>query len=148
MSATKWLAEIELTTLEAFDAYWVPRGWSKLAPIKTQSRIDVPQAGSVRAGTVPVAGVAWGGIRSISRVEVRISPDGGATGQWVDARLGEALSASSWRQWVLEWNAAPGNYRIEVRATDGEGQTQTDAVAPPDPNGASGWHNVHVRVVA
>ena len=42
VSATKWLSDIELTTLEAFDAYWVPRGWSKEAPILTQSRIDTP----------------------------------------------------------------------------------------------------------
>ncbi len=149
VSATKWLAEIELTTLEAFDAYWVPRGWSKLAPIKTQSRIDVPRAGAtVRAGVVPVAGVAWGGIRSVSGVEVRISPlDAGGPGEWVPARLGEALSVSSWRQWVLEWQALPGNYRIEVRATDGEGETQTEAAAPPAPDGATGWHSLRVRVV-
>lgn len=148
VSATKWLASIELTTLEAFDAYWIPRGWSKLAPIKTQSRIDVPRAGAaVRAGVVPIAGVAWGGIRSVSRVEVRVTPlDSGAPGNWVEARLGEALSASSWRQWVVEWAAQPGNYRIEVRATDGEGQTQTEASAPPAPNGATGWHSVRVRV--
>ena len=44
VSATKWLAELELTTLEAIDAYWVPRGWAKEAPILTQSRIDVPVA--------------------------------------------------------------------------------------------------------
>lgn len=149
VSATKWLAEIELTALEAFDAYWIPRGWSKFAPIKTQSRIDVPRQGTtVRAGTVPIAGVAWGGIRSISRVEVRITPsDGGAAGPWVEARLGDALSASSWRQWVLAWDATPGSYRIEVRATDGTGETQTEAIAPPAPDGATGWHNVRVRVV-
>ena len=32
VSATKWLAELELTTLEAFDGYWVPLGWAKEAP--------------------------------------------------------------------------------------------------------------------
>ncbi|MEX0668024.1 MAG: molybdopterin-dependent oxidoreductase [Acidimicrobiia bacterium] len=36
VSATKWISEIELTTWDGFDAYWVPRGWSKEAPIKTQ----------------------------------------------------------------------------------------------------------------
>ena len=48
VSATKWLTEIELTTLEAFDAYWVPLGWAKQAPILTQSRIDVPSSGARR----------------------------------------------------------------------------------------------------
>ena len=43
VSATKWLSEIELTTFDAFDAYWIPRGWSREGPIKTQSRIDVPR---------------------------------------------------------------------------------------------------------
>ena len=35
-------------TLEDFDAYWIPRGWSKEGPVKTQSRIDVPKSGSGR----------------------------------------------------------------------------------------------------
>ena len=55
VSATKWLAELELTTLESFDGYWVPLGWSKEAPILTQSRIDTP-LGQVSAGTVPDRG--------------------------------------------------------------------------------------------
>ena len=59
VSATKWLAEIELTTLDAFDGYWIPRGWSKDGPIKTQSRIDVPHGRRTAAGRVAVAGVAW-----------------------------------------------------------------------------------------
>ncbi len=52
VSAVKWLREIELTTWEDFDGYWVPRGWSKEGPIKTQSRIDVPRGGAeLAAGT-------------------------------------------------------------------------------------------------
>ena len=47
VSATKWLTKIELTTLEAFNGYWVPLGWAKEAPILTQSRIDVPRVGSL-----------------------------------------------------------------------------------------------------
>lgn len=148
VSATKWLAEIELTTLEAVDGYWIPRGWAKQAPIKTQSRIDVPRQGAtVRAGTTPIAGVAWGGIRSISRVEVRVRAQGNnSPGEWVEARLSEALSSSSWRQWVVEWPASAGSYQIEVRATDGEGRTQTEQRQSPAPDGATGWHRVTVRV--
>ncbi len=148
VSATKWLTEIELTTWEAFDAYWVPRGWSKEGPIKTQSRIDVPRGGStVNAGRVAVAGVAWAGIRGISKVEVRIWPVGDEpNGDWQEAHLSEELSDSSWRQWVLEWDAREGDYRIEVRATDGEGETQTSQRSRPDPNGATGWHRTSVKV--
>jgi DMSO/TMAO reductase YedYZ molybdopterin-dependent catalytic subunit len=148
VSATKWLSEIELTTLDAFDAYWVPRGWSKQAPIKTQSRIDTPRKNAT-AGTVPVAGVAWGGIRGISRVEVRVTRTGEASGKWYRARLGEALSSSSWRQWVVDdWKPEPGEYRLEVQATDGEGTPQTEARHEPAPNGATGLHTVTVRVRA
>jgi DMSO/TMAO reductase YedYZ molybdopterin-dependent catalytic subunit len=148
VSATKWLEEIELTRLEAFDAYWIPRGWSKEAPIKTQSRIDVPRGGqAVTAGRVPIAGVAWGGLRSIDAVEVRVLPWRGEDGgQWLQARLGPKLAQSTWRQWVLEWDAVPGDYRVEVRATDGEGVVQTDIQRPPAPDGATGHHAIRVVV--
>ncbi|HEX5824353.1 MAG TPA: molybdopterin-dependent oxidoreductase, partial [Candidatus Limnocylindrales bacterium] len=72
VSATKWLAELELTTLEAFDGYWVPLGWAKEAPILTQSRIDTPRGGGVKAGQVAIAGIAWAPDRGVSRVEVGI----------------------------------------------------------------------------
>ena len=29
VSATKWLSSIELSRLDEFDGYWIPRGWSK-----------------------------------------------------------------------------------------------------------------------
>jgi DMSO/TMAO reductase YedYZ molybdopterin-dependent catalytic subunit len=89
VSATKWLSEIELTTWDGFDAYWVPLGWAKEAPILTQSRIDVPRAGSrLTAGSsVPIAGVAWAPDRGVSAVEVSI--DGGA---WQRAEISVPLS--------------------------------------------------------
>ncbi len=147
VSATKWLGEIELTTLEQFDAYWIRRGWAKDGPIKTQSRIDVPRSGkTVTAGTVTVAGVAWAGGRSISAVQVRMIRDGEKDGEWLDTRLSVALSQSSWRQWVAEWTATPGDYRIEVRATDGDGETQTKVRRNPDPDGATGYHGIKVKV--
>ncbi len=152
VSATKWLQEIELTTLEAFDAYWIPRGWAKEAPIKTQSRIDVPRTGrAIAPGRRPIAGVAWGGIRSVSRVEVAIRPkvDGAyAAAEWRVATLGEVLAQSTWRQWVVEWDAEPGEYEIAVRATDGDGNVQTEVESRPEPDGATGHHAIRVRVEA
>ncbi|RJQ12802.1 MAG: hypothetical protein C4558_01005 [Dehalococcoidia bacterium] len=149
VSATKWLTEIELTTWEAFDAYWIPRGWAKRAPIKTQSRIDVPRDGrTVKPGRVPVAGVAWAGDRGINTVEVRVRRDGETDAPWQPARLSESLSTNAWRQWVVEWQAEPGDYLIEVRATDGRGEVQTGKYQRPDPDGATGWHRIDVRVRA
>jgi len=147
VSATKWLSEIELTTLEAYDAYWIPRGWAKQAPIKTQSRIDVPRAGErLQPRPDAIAGVAWGGARGISKVEVRVTQDDQPVIDWHEARLSEALSGSSWCQWSTEWHPTPGDYRIEVRATDGEGVTQTSETQPPAPDGATGYHHVRVQV--
>src|SRR5437899_1771391 len=120
-SATKWLVDIELTTLEAFDAYWVQRGWAQQVPVKTSSRIDVPTDGAhLKAGQVTVAGVAWAQHRGIAKVEVRVDQ-----GPWMQARLAREDNSDTWRQWELDWNASPGTHLLEVRATDGTGAIQT-----------------------
>lgn len=142
VSATKWLSEIELTTLDAFDAYWVPLGWSKQAPILTQSRIDTPRSDTgLSAGTVPVAGVAWAPDRGIRAVEVQVDDTG-----WKAAELSAPISDATWVQFVYRWSATPGEHTLRVRATDGEGVVQTDERTRPDPDGARGHHTVTVRV--
>ncbi|MBW3573350.1 MAG: molybdopterin-dependent oxidoreductase [Actinobacteria bacterium] len=143
VSATKWLSEIELTTFEAFDGYWVPRGWSKSGPVKTQARIDVPRFGArVRAGDQPIAGVAWAPSRGISRVEVAVDD-----GPWEQAVLADALGVDAWRQWSSRWDATPGRHELRVRATDGDGRTQTADRSLPRPDGATGYHAVAVTVL-
>jgi DMSO/TMAO reductase YedYZ molybdopterin-dependent catalytic subunit len=139
VSATKWLKELELTTLDAFDAYWINLGWSKEGPILTQSRIDTPRA-NVSAGHVPIAGIAWAPDRGVSKVEVAID------GTWRDARLSAPISNTTWVQWVTDWDAGPGSHEIKVRATDGRGVLQTEQSSPPAPDGARGWHTVQVQV--
>lgn len=143
VSATKWISEIELTGWDEFDAYWVPRGWSKEAPIKTQSRIDTPSGNeTVAAGPGIVAGVAWAPNRGISKVEVQL----GEGADWVEAELSEPLSEDSWVQWKTDWNPSPGSQMLTVRATDGDGGLQDEAERPPAPNGATGWHQRLVTV--
>jgi hypothetical protein len=142
VSATTGLAAIELTTLEAFDAYWIPLGWSKEAPILTQSRIDTPRGGSsVSPGPVAVAGVAWAPDRGIRAVEVQVDDDG-----WQPAELGAPISDATWVQFVYRWEASAGEHMLRVRATDGDGVVQTDERTRPDPDGARGHHTVEVRV--
>lgn len=140
VSATKWLSEVEFTGWDDFDAYWIPRGWAKEAPIKTQSRIDTPRAGSIPAGSTVIAGVAWAQNRGIERVEVQIDE-----GPWMDANLPEELSIDSWRQWYLEHQFGPGAHVISVRATDTTGETQTAEVHEARPDGATGYHKVSVN---
>jgi DMSO/TMAO reductase YedYZ molybdopterin-dependent catalytic subunit len=144
VSATKWLSEIELTGWDEFDAYWIPRGWAKEAPIKTQSRIDTPQLSErVSPGPRSVAGVAWAPNRGISLVELQI----GEGGPWIETELSEPLSKDSWIQWRVDWDAQPGIYHLRVRATDGDGILQDETVRPPAPDGATGWHGRSVNVL-
>ncbi len=143
VSATKWLVDLEVSRFADFDAYWTPRGYAEQAPIKTSSRIDVPRSfARVEAGRTPVAGVAWSQGRGIDRVEVRVD-----AGPWSDADLATEDNEDTWRQWVWEWDAAPGMHRLEVRATDRTGTTQTSERAPIAPDGSTGWHSVTVTVV-
>jgi DMSO/TMAO reductase YedYZ molybdopterin-dependent catalytic subunit len=142
VSATKWVTDINVTTFAGNYAYWAQRGWSQQAPIKTECRIDVPNGqGNVRAGTTAVAGVAWAQHKGIEAVQVRLNQ-----GPWNQARLAAVPGIDSWRQWVWEWNATPGQHVLEARATDKTGYTQTSAQAQPEPNGASGYPMVTVTV--
>ncbi|MFB8076694.1 sulfite oxidase [Streptomyces sp. NPDC056013] len=142
VSACKWIEDIELTTFDAYDPYWVKRKWARRAPIKTQSRIDTPKPfARPTAGTVTVAGVAWAQHRGVTRVQVRVDD-----GPWQDADLAAQDTLDTWRQWSYRWQAAPGGHTLTVRATDGTGQVQTEQRARTIPDGASGWHSVFVTV--
>ena len=142
VSATKWLTNIELTTLEAFDGYWVPLGWAKEAPILTQSRIDVPSSGaSLSSGQQPIAGVAWAPDRGVSKVEVQVDE-----AAWATAELSTPISDATWVQWLYQWDASAGSHTIRVRATDGTGEVQTSQVTEPAPDGARGYHTISVGV--
>lgn len=140
VSACKWIKEIELTTFDSYDPYWVKRKWARKAPIKTQARIDTPKPfGRPTGEVVTVAGVAWAQHRGIDRVEVRVDD-----GPWQDADLAPHASKDTWRQWSYPWKPTPGGHNLTVRATDGSGQVQTEERARTIPDGASGWHSVFV----
>ena len=142
VSATKWVTDIEVTTFAAASAYWAVRGWSQQAPIKTESRIDVPAIGAtLRPGPTQVAGVAWAQHKGVAAVEVRVDQ-----GPWQEARLAAVPDIDTWRQWVWEWQATPGDHVLEARATDKTGYTQTAVQAQPPPNGASGYPSAAVTV--
>ena len=142
VSACKWMVDMELTTYGAFDAYWTKRGWSAQAPIKTESRIDTPKGGggNVAAGKVMIAGVAWAQHRGVEAVEV------GIDGTWHQAKLAAQDTIDTWRQWYYPWQATAGNHMLQVRATDKTGHTQTSVIHKPEPNGATGYHTIHVTV--
>ena len=142
VSATKWLSEIEVNKWSDESGYWIPRGWARNAPIKTQSRIDVPRAGAtITAGPTRVAGVAWAQHTGIEKVEIRI--DGA---EWNEAVLGDDISDDTWRLWTFDWQSTSGQHVIQVRATDKSDYTQTEIVTGVAPDGATGWHTREVFV--
>lgn len=143
VSATKWVVDMELTRFDKAQAYWTRQGWAARAPIKTESRIDVPKSGQrVPVGPVVFGGVAWAQNRGVRSVEIRIDD-----GPWQAAEQGANYSNETWRLWSFPWQAkSPGQHTITVRATDHTGATQTSDRAATVPDGATGWHTVDFTV--
>lgn len=139
VGATKWLEKLTLTTYAESQSYWTNRGWGEMGPVKTATRIDTPGNG-LDAGETIISGVAWATHRGISKVEVRVDD-----GEWQEATLSEAINDDYWRQWQLPWKAESGTHQISARATDGDGDTQTDAIRDVVPDGPTGYH---VRTVS
>jgi len=142
VSACKWIVEIEVTTFDAFEAYWVQRAWDREGPIKVFSRIDTPQGlRPVRSGPRMLAGIAWAQTRGIAKVEVKV--DGA---DWAQAQLSPEVNKNLWRQWTYPVDFAAGSHTIIVRATDQNGDMQVEERVDPFPNGATGWHNIVASV--
>ena len=143
VSATKWVVEMELTRFDRAKAYWTRQGWAPRAPIKTESRIDVPKGGQkVPMGPVVFGGVAWAQNRGVRAVEIRIDD-----GAWQPAEQGARYSNETWRLWRFPWQAkSPGKHTITVRATDNTGAVQTADQVGTVPDGATGWHTVDFTV--
>jgi len=137
VSATKWVVDLEVTRFDRDEGYWTPRGWSARGPIKLSSRIEVPRArAAVGSGEAVLAGTAWA--QPVGVAAVQVSVDGG---DWEDAELGAVSSDDTWRQWVLRRPGLPaGEHTARVRAVDKDGTVQTEEVAPPAPDGATGLH--------
>lgn len=141
MKNVKWLTGIEAVDVD-YQGYWMVRGWSDEAVVRTQSRFDLPGDGARVGPGDRMAGVAWAGDRGIRRVE--ISTDGGGT--WVPALLKRELSPRTWRLWASELNAGAGRAQVLVRAVDGRGEVQTAQVSRPHPAGATGHHRRDLTV--
>jgi hypothetical protein len=113
--------------------------------VKTTSRIDVPADGATVTGSaITVAGVAFAGLRGISRVEW--SDNDGTT--WRPADLDPPISQFTWRMWRASWQPRRGPFTLMVRAADGNGAIQDARPANSFPDGSSGLHTVRVTVAS
>lgn len=142
MKQPKWITGMEVIA-EWEEGYWVRRGWSKEAMVRTTSVIDTAEAKFEQDGTeyVSIGGIAWASRRGISKVEVRIGD-----GEWQEAELREPLSDRTWILWRYDWAFEPGTHNIQVRAFDGSGELQVEESNPVRPDGATGVHSLIQRV--
>ena len=154
----KWLTRIEL--LDEADGrlhrrhgcgFYKEQGWGRQGDsIPTHSRFDAPQVrgdhfeAPFQVGkTVELRGMAFGGDRGISKVE--ISSDDGKT--WDDAEITKPGTKLSWSLWSYQWTPnEEGETKLVVRATDGEGKLQISEYRDQVPDGATGLHCVRARV--
>jgi DMSO/TMAO reductase YedYZ molybdopterin-dependent catalytic subunit len=145
----KWLAGIEVTDANA-KGFYEKQGWGPDFKVPTRSRIDVPDDWAFvslgkLATPIEVKGMAYGGDRGISRVEV--SFDDGQT--WSDAEIYYSGGNLAWSLWKTQWTpAGTGDYSLVVRATDGEGDVQELEEDRSPFSGVTGLHKINVRVTA
>jgi hypothetical protein len=124
------------------DGYWVDRGWSEEAYVRTTSVLDSAATGSSDGGVIPIGGIAYAGAKGISKLEVQIDD-----GSWQEAQLRiPALSPLTWVQWRFNWPSEPGRHTARVRAYDGAGQLQIVEQNGARPDGATGIHELTFTV--
>ena len=145
----KWLTRIELADTSA-KGFYEAQGWGPDFIVPTRSRIDVPDHESRFSihelrEPIEVKGIAYGGDRGISRVE--LSFDDGKT--WNDAAIYYAGGDLAWSLWKTDWMPEqPGDYTLVVRATDGEGDVQEWEEDRSPFSGVTGFHKIVVHVTA
>ena len=143
MFSAKWVNRVTAIQGE-YLGFWQQKGWTNDGRIRTEALIASPPDGSVVAGSGTIGGFAISAADGISRVEV--STDGGSS--WSAAQLLSPIDPKlTWVLWKFPWTPPSGGaYRILARAYDGNGVVQSGAVAPPFPDGASGYDSVTLLV--
>jgi len=154
MDSVKWLTRIEVLN-QPFAGYFQQeeyvsvRGNGERQPItrmSVSSKMVRPSEGEeIRSGAYRVEGLAWAGERKVAKVQVRVS----GSGDWQPANLRASPVAMVWTPWSYEWRIPrSGQYTLDVRATDEDGNTQPDAHDPDrkDPYQLNTPHRVKVNV--
>jgi DMSO/TMAO reductase YedYZ molybdopterin-dependent catalytic subunit len=133
MKQPKWIVRMEAVADEP-PGYWVERGWSQTAIMRTTSVIDAVRVEAAGEGRTAMGGIAHAGDRGISKVEVQVDD-----GPWQEAELRvPPLSPLTWVQWRFEGSLPAGDHVAKVRAYDGDGKLQVLEENPPHPDGATG----------
>jgi DMSO/TMAO reductase YedYZ molybdopterin-dependent catalytic subunit len=143
----KWITRIEVADANA-KGFYEAQGWGPDFIVPTRSRFDQPDHESTFDSEaahqgIHVGGVAFGGDRGISRVEV--SFDDGE--KWQEAKLDYPGTKLTWALWSYDWHPdGADDYTLVVRATDGEGEVQEWDEDRPFKSGTTGFHKIVVHV--
>ncbi len=143
----KWVTRVEVAEEDA-KGFYEQQGWGPDFIVPIRSRFDDPddkmqvELAKVSNG-LPLKGVAFGGDRGISRVEVSL--DDGKN--WQEAKIDYPGTELTWALWSYDWKPeAAGEYQLTVRATDRQGQVQALDEKRPKTSGVTGLHKIMVRV--
>jgi DMSO/TMAO reductase YedYZ molybdopterin-dependent catalytic subunit len=154
LKSSKWVRSIRVVT-DDYKGYWQSEsGWTDLAGVYTECRIDRPPDGLVPREGWLLTGVAYTGRRGVSRVEV--STDDGRT--WEEAQLDQALGPLTWRLWSYQWlPTTTGFTTVKARAYDAEGLPQEEVataeyggrlpIEDQPESGAAGIHGLNLTVL-
>ena len=133
----KWIIKIEALDQD-YKGFWQQRGWTESGLIKTTSVVDATVSAG---GQTLIGGIAFAGARGIQSVELQVDD-----GDWRQAEIDRPLSHLTWVLWRAAVRFSPGEHKITVRTTDGDGNLQTDQKSPTQPNGATGYHSINITV--
>lgn len=144
MKQPKWITDIEAIA-EWEPGYWVRRGWDEEAIMRATSVIDTVAVNDIIENgdqrLVPIGGIAHAGDRGISKVEVQVNDE-----DWVEARLRQPLSETTWVIWRYDWPFESGEHTFRVRCYDGNGEMQITESNGARPSGATGIHSERAEV--
>jgi DMSO/TMAO reductase YedYZ molybdopterin-dependent catalytic subunit len=130
MDSVKWLTRIEVSQ-EPFQGYFQQQYYVALKAngdrqIITRMRVNSKflrpiEAEEIRSQTYQIEGVAWAGEAKIAKVELRFDE----SSPWQPAELAQSPIPMVWTPWSFAWKIPqPRPYKIEVRATDDQGNSQ------------------------
>jgi hypothetical protein len=141
MKQPKWIVSIEAIDHQG-PSYWVDRGWSAEAIVRTTSVFDNVAVVAIENDMVPMGGITWTGARGISKIEVQVD-----NGGWDEAVLRTpALSPLTWMQWRYDWPVQSGQHTAQVRAYDGNGDLQVLESVGRRPDGSTGIDSVDFEI--
>ena len=143
VSATKWLVDLELTTFDAFDAYWIrarlggagadqdrSRGSTLPKPLATRARRPGRGRGR-RVGAAPGHRRGRGAASTTARGSRRARPS--------------EDTIDTWRQWVSPWDATPATTRSRCAPPTATARTQTATRRADSPTARPGQESSSIR---